>query len=178
MIDRAGGPICHFPVSNLLWNIHNHSDVTIASVTDARMARVDIHSVFKSIQCNCWINPLSVSIYLCPLTLNSEAGVHNHNGYMAQKKKWMTRRNFDIGSEIRYDLCLLRICQSKLAILTQKQGFLLIHFMRNVRGHKNKRWNFLKLFREDILVLLKFKITPLSFQTLAFHVICSREVYC
>ena len=94
------------------------------------------------------------------------------------KEKWMTRRNFYIGFEIRCDLCLLRICQSKLAILTQKQDFLLIHFMRNVRGHKNKRWNFLKLFREDILVLLKFKITPLSFQTLAFHVICSREVYC
>ena len=177
MIDRAGGPICHFPVSKI-WNIHNHSDVTIASVTDARMARVDIHSVFKSIQCNCWINPL-LSFYL-PVSSNAQLRSWRSQSQWIHgtKEKWMTRRNFYIGFEIRCDLCLLRIFQSKLAILTQKQDFLLIHFMRNVRGHKNKRWNFLKLFREDILVLLKFKITPLSFQTLAFHVICSREVYC
>ena len=66
---------------------------------------------------------------------------------------------------------------------SQVEDFLLLHFIRNVLGHKNKgwkqnkRWNFLKLFCEDILVLLKFKITPLCFQTLAFHVICRGEVY-
>ena len=120
-----------------------------------------------------WLyKPYPVSIYLCSLTPREPVFTITMDKWHKRKNEWPGA----IGSEFRCDLCD-EFVSSSLLFYT-KARFSCIAFYEKRSWTKNKSWNFLKLFREDILVLLKFKITPLSFQTLAFHVICSREVYC